>query len=508
MTSSAYSGRAFARSARHFFAGKLAAAGLGIVVLLYLVRALGMEEYAAYVTFVAAIEVAFPIAFLGTPWLAARYLPEFRIHAPRVRLRAFCWRLIAWQALIAGGFAIVILVLLDNYLQWVGLVAYRDAAMLYAGVFLAEAIGRFLREGVLAAMLLQGLAQASAVLRSVLFLASLMIGSSMGSLQLAHVALAELIASVAATVAALLGLHKYLCRLGAGAGTCDWKEPRVRQVSAAAVRMYGAQLFTLCYSPQLLLNLMQRWLGAEAAATFGFMRALYEQTARYLPATLLFGLVRPMLVASYVGRGSVQELARNANLAGKLSLFVLAPLVAFAAAAGEPLIGWLSGGKFTDIGMLLFGLMLTLIPFSQRQLLETVAVAMGHAGLCLRAAALGLLMPGLMFGLMAAGLGLWAAVVVVGVGHLMFDAVVLQGVAAKSGYRADFGGFAKTAVAGAAAYLAAALMPNLPESILTLLVQGLAVAIGYVVAAWWIEPFSMEERSRMMGLLRRQRLAA
>lgn len=504
MSAPAYSGAALRRSAGHFLSGKAASALLTLLILLWLVRLLPVAEYGVYVTLAAGMELAIFVATLGLPWLAARYLPEFRLHAPGLRLRRLVLGLLGGQAVALAGVAAGLALGLASLLEWVDLTPYLGVARLYLLVLLVEGVGRHARENLLGALLLQGAAQVSLVARNLAFLALLAAAALASPVSLMDVVQAELAASVAGTLLALGGLARHLGATGRAPGKPGWEEPRLAAMWRTAGHMYLSHLLALLYSPQVFLLFVQRYLGLEAAAVFGFMRTLYEQIARYLPASLLFGLVRPKLVASYVGGGGVDELSRNANMAGKLSLFALMPLVAIAAVAGQDLIALLSGAKFSGTGLLFLGFMLALIPLSQRQLLETVAVAAGHSRLCTRAAASGLVMLPLMLGLLEAGLGVWAPVIVLGLGHLVFNGLVLAGVVRHTGYRPDVRGVYKLLAAALAGFLGAAWLPAMqPGWAYLAVVAGLATAV-FLLAAWWLKPFAEDERARLNGLLRRR----
>jgi O-antigen/teichoic acid export membrane protein len=501
---SAYSGAALKRSLLHFLTGKAASALLTFLILLWVVRLLPVAEYGAYVTLVAGMELVMIIATLGLPWLAARYLPEFRLHAPGPRLRRLVSSLLGWQAASLAGFAGILALGLGTYLTWADLTPYRTVAQFYLLVLLVEGIGRQVRESLLGALLLQGVAQVSLVARILAFIALLAVASLLGPVSLIDVVQAELAASVLGTALSLSGLARRLRGTDALPGKPGWQEPRLSTMWRTAGHMYFSYLLTLFYSPQVFLLFIHRYLGAEATAIFGFLRTLYEQVVRYLPATLLLGLVRPKLVASYVGGGGVDELSRNANLAGKLSLFVLMPLVAFAGVAGQDLIGLLSGAKFPETGLLFLGFMLALIPFSQRQLLETVAVVVGHSQLCTYAAASGLLMLPLMYGLLVAGLGLWAPVIALGLGHLVYNGLILSGIVRHTSYKPDTPGFSKLLAAALAGFMAGAWVPAIQPVWTRLMVVAMLTTTVFLLVAWWIKPFAEEERTRLNGLLNRR----
>jgi hypothetical protein len=181
----------------------------------------------------------------------------------------------------------------------------------------------------------------------------------------------------------------------------------------------------------------------ETTALFGFLANLYAQIYRYLPATLLFSLIRPKLVASYIGEGGMAQLTRNANLAGKISLFILMPLLVCVWLTGNELVSLLSGGKFTQAGYYFGCMLLGLIPLSQRQTLETVVVASGHGHLCVRCSALGILVLPLAYWLFETGQGLWSPVLAMITSQAIFNVTLIVAMGTSTSYRPDAVGLFK-----------------------------------------------------------------
>ena len=508
MSQSPYSGPALRASIAQFLSGKAASALLTFVLLLWLVRLLPVRDYGAYVTFVAALELGALIANLGLPWLAARYLPEYRLHAIGRRLQAFTWWIVCCLAAVQLAWALLLALALDPLLELVGLAAYREVAVLYLGVLVAEGVARQLRDDVLGPLMQQKSARAALVVRQAAMLL-LIAGWAFGTgVNLRDVVLAELAASIVGLLIALIGLARCLAGMRSLPGSTAWQEPPRAQMLATAGPMYGVCLLAMLHGPQLFLMIIQRVLGPEAAAAFGFMRNLYEQALRYLPASLLVGLVRPKLIAAYVAGGGAEAVARNANLAGKLSLFVLMPLISFAAVFGESLIGLLSGGKFPATGHVFFGFLLVLIPLSQRSLMEAVAVTTGHSALCMRAAVSGLLMLPLMYGLLLLGGGIWSAVVAMIVGQVLFDAIVLRGLFTRTGYAPDLLGLTRMLISASAAGLVTELMAfALPVQVAgwcRLLLGGAVSTLAFLIFARLMRPFSATERGRLNGFFGKQ----
>lgn len=500
MNQDVYSGHATRRAAWQFLSGKALSALLTFISLLWLVRMLPVAEYGAYVVFIAGTELGFAMAALGMYWLAARYIPDYRLRAAGPALGRLCRLLVLWQTLALMALAAIISILMDVYLSWAGLSDHKVAAWLALALLCTEGLGRFVREGVMAPLMLQEQARVSLILRQSSFLIAIAALSFAEHVDLYWVLAAEVGASLGGCLVASLSLARHLRSLRCQIGEAGWKEPKISEQWRIALRMHAARIISLAYSPQMFLNLVQRILGVEAAALFGFLRTLFEQAGRYLPATLLFTVLRPKLVADHL-TGGMAALARQVNLAGKLSLFVLLPLIVLVALAGDTLVAMLSGQRFEASGHYLLGLLLVLLPISQRQLIETVAVSVGRPGLCTLGSVLGLLTLPLMIFLLGQGYELWAPVITILIGEVVFNATVLAGLALE-GYRVDWQGATKLVASAFLAWLAAigAVMVDSNDAISFALACMLA-AVVFLAASWWLQVFTHEERQRLSSML-------
>lgn len=502
MNNSPYSGSAVKRSAGHFLVGKAVSALLTFAILLWLVRLLNVSEYAAYITFVAALEITLGVANIGLPWMEARYLPEFRLHASKVRLIRFLVQLIQCQLAILLLVAVSAWFCLDWLLLKTEMVPYLQSAQLYVFMLVVDGMGRRLRDSILSVFLQQGLAQISLVIRSLLFIIGLGILVYKAEINLVNVIAIELFASLVSLLFSLIGLWRYLKYIQI-TGKPDWKAPKWSTMWSVAGNMYFSGMVTQVYSLQVFTLIIRYSLGAEATAIFGFLRNLYVQVGNYLPANLLFGLIRPKLVASYVGNGGIIELTRNANMVSKLSLFVLMPLLMLSCLMSEEIIALLSGGKFPHTGYYLAGLMCSLVPLSQRQTLETVAMVTGNSYLCNYAAILGILTLPVTYGLIQLGFGLWAPIIATLLGQLIFCSTIVRGVMKKTAYHADFSGYCKMLLAAIVGYLGCILI-FLPVQGWVWIVAVTILASGvFLLTAAIIKPFSDTERLRINQLIKR-----
>jgi O-antigen/teichoic acid export membrane protein len=500
---SPYSSAALKRASWHFLSGKVITAVFTFGILLWLVRLLPVGQYGAYVTLVAMLEVAWAIAALGLPWVAARYVPEFLLRGSSRQTAAFIGRLVALNAIGLAAACLLAYLLLDAYLAWAGLSAFRVQATLYlVAVLFIEGISRTLRDVILGPLLQQGIARSSLVAKQVSFIA--LLGAVVFSTHAdqMHVAVIDVLASLLGGGVAAIGVRRYLASRGNETAASAWNPPPLGDMWRTASTMYVSHLISLLSGAQVLLQILVRFAGPDVAATFGFLRNLYEQLARYLPATLLFGLIRPKLVATYVESGSVADLAAKTNFVGKLSLVVLMPAVALVAVSGDALVDILSGGRFEGAGGLLFMFTLALVPFSQRQLLETVAVSSGRGQLCLYASlgsGAGLIVTVVLLALDA---GVWAAVLGFLTAQWVFNVLLSAGLAYLTGYRPDLAGILRIFVPALCAAFAASLVDGGGVRG-QLVLQALVVAATFVLVTTFARPFSPREVRTLRAYLRR-----
>jgi O-antigen/teichoic acid export membrane protein len=457
MNTSPYSSTALKRSTVHFIIGKVISALLTLTIMFWLVRLLAMDDYGSYVTLVAGAEFALAITSLGLPWVAARYLPEFRLNANGKQIARFAWQLITLVCVFSLVGALLLFMTMPWLLTLLKLGHQIEIARLYLLVLVLEGLRRNTQVCLLEPLLQQGQSQLSQVTRNLTVLLCLGMMTLQSEIHLHDVVLAELAGSFLGTVSSLRGLILHLRTHRNLLGKSEWQPKSWSRMWHTARHMYISYLVTLTYSQYVFLFLIQRFLGVETTALFGFLLNLYGQISNYLPATLLFNLIRPKLMASYMSEGGMAQLTSNANLVGKISLFVLMPIIVFVWLAGDDFLNWLSGGKFIQAGYYLGTLLLALIPLSQRQILETVAVASGHSHYCLWGSSLGILILPFTYWLLTAGQGLWSPIIAMIAGQSIFNITLIAAMWLTTTYRPDFAGLFKLVMGALIGYISGIL---------------------------------------------------
>ncbi len=172
--------------------------------------------------------------------------------------------------------------------------------------------------------------------------------------------------------------------------------------------------------------------------------------------------------------------------------------------AGGELINLLSGGKFNEANSYLAGLLLTLIPLSQRQLLEIVAVVSEKSHLCSWGAVLGALALPMAYLLLESGQGLWSVITSIIVSQILFSGTLIIALAHTTAYRFDVIGFFKLIVAAVIGFVFTQQLAFSIQSWLDLLLTAILSCGFFLLISFFIKPFYVEEREKLNRLFNRK----
>lgn len=111
-------------------------------------------------------------------------------------------------------------------------------------------------------------------------------------------------------------------------------------------------------------------------AIIGFSYTLTEVMMRYLPANLLLGLIEPVFMARYAENKNFETLNQMALIVLKINLFILAPVTAWMALDGAPVISAISGGKYTEATLPIAAMMIAMMISSHQLVLVLISNAL------------------------------------------------------------------------------------------------------------------------------------
>jgi O-antigen/teichoic acid export membrane protein len=366
-----YGKAAIRASLLHFLFGKAFNAIVSVITLVGLARWLSTADYGSYVALVAMQATLLAVSNLGVETTAERFLPEFRTRYADEKLLGFVMASLVTRLLtllLLAGIGMLSAGLLSS---WVGLPALSEVLrfwMFAVVCYGALSFGCVLLE----AMLKQKQAQAcmSVYLGSKL---AMIVGLQLGwHFDLPLLVACEVVAGFGSAALALTLLTRQFHHAGMGAGWRLVLENRDR-LRRFAVFNYAAQCVFQLFSADVLKLLVTRLIGVAGSASYGFAANLADMVQRYLPATLLQRLIKPVFVSRYVRSGDFEELNQMGRLILKLNLLILIPAIALSIAYGAELLDVLTQGRFADGHWLLVGVLCLLIPSSHQAVLSMLA---------------------------------------------------------------------------------------------------------------------------------------
>lgn len=437
MVSGAYSVHRFRKALLQFVGGRLAQAAARAVLVLALVRVLPIRDYGAYMLIVGTAEMLLQVASFGILPLAQRYLPQMLTTLPVRKLHAFVAFLVVSQIMVLT----VTVFVLGYFWQFLGPVFGLSQEQitrthLAVGLFLVVPAFRFSVE-MLEAMLAPGqVARALMVFaRAAALLLLILVKPRVG---LRDVLLIDMFVTGLCVVLMWFGIRRNLASLHNPAA--DGCLP-VREMARFAWHMALVGPMSATASPGAIRLVLASSLGLAESGLFAFLQSLERLVSRYLPATLLKNLIRPVLISRFVGHGSSDLLQAGTGLLLKSNMLAVFGGLVVIAVCGDQLVMLMSGGKFPHAGLTLLLLYVNMVATSQRGVQEMVMQITGHTRALWITSVVSPL--ALLMVWRLAGHGLNVAVLIITAGSMIANSLAAGVLQVKTGwFRVDWRGMA------------------------------------------------------------------
>jgi O-antigen/teichoic acid export membrane protein len=374
MKSGTYSVHRFRKAVWQFVGGRLVQAAARAVLVLALVRILPLHDYGAYMLIAGTAELMLQVGSFGILPLMQRYLPQMLNTLPLKRLYRFVGFLVTAQIAMLSLIALALWTFWDTLGPKFGMDAAQTASTRFAALlFLIVPVFRFSTE-LLDAMLGQGqtaralmvLARAAAIIVLVLV---------KDAVVLTDVLLVDVISTACCIVIGWFSVRRMLTTLHRpdASGTLP-----VREMARFAWHMALVGPMSATASPGAVRLVLANSLGLAETGLFSFLQSIERLVKRYLPATMLRNLVRPMLISRYLWQGKTELMQAGTGLLIKSNLLAVFGAVVVIAVCGDQIVWVLSGHKFQGAGLTLLLLYLNMVATSQRGVQEMVMQITGH----------------------------------------------------------------------------------------------------------------------------------
>ena len=369
-----YSVHRFRKALWQFVGGRLAQAAARVVLVLALVRILPVHDYGAYMLIFGTAELMLQVGSLGILPLMQRYLPQMLTTLPLASLYRFVASLITAQAVALGLVAFALWSFWDTLAPTFGMdPAQTEATRFAASLFVIIPVFRFSTE-LLESMLGQG-QTARALMVFVRAAAIIVLIVVKDEVVLTDVLLVDAIVTGLCVLVAWYSVRHMLATLHeAGASGAM----PVREMVRFAWHMALVGPMSATASPGAVRLVLANSLGLAETALFSFLQSIERLVKRYLPATLLRNLIRPMLISRYLGQGNTDIMKAGTGLLLKSNMIAVVGGVVVIAVCGDQIVSVLSGHKFRGAGITLLLLYLNMVVTSQRGVQEMVMQITGH----------------------------------------------------------------------------------------------------------------------------------
>ena len=359
----------------HFVIGRGVAAVMALVVNIILVRMLEEREYAAYVTLAALQLFLLTLSSHGIDRVAARYIPAAVVKDAWSGLCVFLLKLVG----IKTALVTIALVISTLMVTWLTVIFNLTNFAHLLPVFWAYTLGFTLFEtlvSVAQALMLQHYVKVQLVLQWGLRLAALFLLSAFD------------IAMTLNVVLWIFAATSLLTTLGLAMSVFWYMRARIRDVKAhlpvvwpedmkpitqMGIHNYLQGLAWLPSSGASLRLLTAAFLSTAVTGAFGFFQTLTGTLQRYMPITLILGLIEPIVAGRYEQDRDVVHMNSTLSAALKVNLLILAPLIAWLFVAGQDVVMLLTGGKFADVSGYLPVMVAVLIPGGHWQVFSVAA---------------------------------------------------------------------------------------------------------------------------------------
>lgn len=372
MSSSRFSGDRLKRGLIHFVLGKGVSAVAGILAMMLVIRELTIESFAAYSILVALVEMLTTISGLGLVHVLLRYVPELYNKHYQTSLRQLILGSLSLRSGVLLLASLAAYALADRFAPLVGLGAAIIAYKAFLLVVILRSTTHFLSQ-ILESTLHQGTVQLGFTSATIARLLGMLYLLQFGNVQLIDVIWVEVISDALSFVIMLYGVVGLARDRSAENKNDDgsWIKANLKPIAKFALAGYLQHLAITPYGGHTNRLVGGGLLSIGAMAAYGFAQSLYEYIKRYMPAQLLVGLIRPVVVARY---SESRDFSVAAGLCSKVLqiniLIILGIYAVLLVGGGEALLA-ISAGKYGAEAMLILSvLFVVLLLETQRQQLE------------------------------------------------------------------------------------------------------------------------------------------
>lgn len=351
------------RGVKSFLIGKVLSSAAGFIALILTVRALSIVEFASYSVLIALVEYITALSGFGLTHIVLRYVPELFGQEYDADFKRF----IKLTVLLRLG-SLVLLAIVAYYcspfiIQALGEQVTLQAFQAFLVVATIRTLSFFLSQ-LLDSTLSQGFSQLAFISSAVSKVVLLLLLIHYQQANLINIILVEAAGELISAGIMVMGIYRvvHLPRTAdAPADDGHWLSSRRRQIIRYAITGYLQHLVILPYGGHTNRLLGGHFLSAFSMASYGFAQSLYEYCKRYLPAQLLLGVIRPIIISNFSKTRDFCSAVKMTELFFKINVLMVSPILILSLVCGDEVLSLISKGKYGVSSAIIFSLLLSLL---------------------------------------------------------------------------------------------------------------------------------------------------
>ena len=509
-----YDAKRVRKSLGHFLIGKGLTAIASFSVALIVVQNLSVSDYSGLTALSGLLILMMCLTSGGLERVIPRYFPQLREASAESELKLFCRNLFVIRlGLLVSGIAIMVL-LARPIFDWLNLNNSSSLLVSFSLYCLSYGLYTHLMRS-LQALLLQKQATFGQAIDSYSKLAGVIVWVYfLDSLSLTEAVYIYTATSTLGAFYMLLALRSHLIIFSTDTKTSAGNVLDYNNVKALGWQNYLQLIAGWHASASAAKIVGVHFLTGGGAAVLGFSFAMMQVIRRYLPATLLLGLIEPAVIAKYTEKRDFSILNRHVSSVLKFNLVALMPATIWFYLAGDPIVSLLTGGKYLDSTWVISCLLVLLMMESHRLVLQLVCNAIEHSELLLKSNLVSLLLWPVVIVLIAS-IGLPGLVLgFIGISVLQNFLIVIYLRRFDYEYNPDWINILRLVLVSLTAVPLAFLLSSWMgiSGVAEAVVSGIIVFPLYVMGVISFSPFTQSERSMLrryikFGDKRKQKLA-
>lgn len=347
--SNRYGGQRLKRGFGHFVVWKTISAGSGFFAMVLVVRLLPIHEFAHYSVLISLVELFSSISALGLAHALIRYVPELYALHYKKALQQFVLGAIALRSsvmLLAIGLTYI---WASSLAPLIGMAEFIDAFRLFLFVVLFRTTNNFMSQ-ILESTLNQGYSQFAFSVTSVTRFLGMLYLTQIDHADLLNIILVEMLSEILGTIIMIIGTVQIVWRATQEKfppeGDSGWLNKNLNQIAHFALMGYIQHIAGLPFGGTTNRLVGGYLFTSPMMASFGFAQSLYEYIKRYLPAQLLVGLIRPVVVARFCEKRDFSSAAKIGEQVIQLNTAIIGGIFSALAVGGHEMLTFLSDGKY------------------------------------------------------------------------------------------------------------------------------------------------------------------